>query len=184
MTALLTAALLTGCASSAPQANFTQEIAPASRMHANDQAKVVVSTATNVWVEDYDKLRITQRIQGAVDAKKLSNPATGDKKDYAIDVTLTKYDKGSSFARAMLAGLGQIHIYGQVQVYLVPDREKPEREKIGDFIIHKTFAWGGIYGASTTIEDAEVGFAQGIAEALAGQLESSAKTSSPGRGHR
>src|SRR5262249_45206548 len=89
-----------------------------------------------------------------------------DQKNYAIEVTLTKYEKGSAFARAMLAGLGQIHINGVVKVYTLP-----EHQKAGEFLINKTFAWGGIYGASTTIEDAEMGFADGIANTLTGQEE-------------
>jgi hypothetical protein len=179
-TTLLGAALLlAGCATSAPSANFTQEIAPASRMQANDEAKIVVTAATNVVVEEYDKQRIAQRIQSLLDAKKISNPAIGEKKDYEVDVTLTKYERGSAFARAMLAGLGQIHVNGLVQVYLLPNREK-----VGEFTINKTFAWGGIYGASTSIEDAELGFAQGIVDALTGQTEAPAKTGSSTKGNR
>ena len=34
-----------------------------------------------------------------------------------------------------------------------------------------TFAWGGVYGAATGIEDVEPAFAEGIASALTGQAE-------------
>lgn len=56
----------------------------------------------------------------------------------------------------MLAGLGQIHIDGDVTMYALPDHSK-----VGDFHLKKTFAWGGIYGSSTSMEDIETTFADG-----------------------
>jgi hypothetical protein len=41
----------------------------------------------------------------------------------------------------------------------------PEERKVAEFTADKTFAWGGIYGGSTSMEDVEHGFAEGIAEA-------------------
>jgi hypothetical protein len=64
----------------------------------------------------------------------------------------------------MLAGLGQIHIDATVKVYA-----KANDQKIADFVVAKTFAWGGIYGASTSMEDIERTFADGVAAALTGQ---------------
>lgn len=117
-------------------------------------------------METWDNERLTKRVQEALDSRKALTPAVGDKKSCAVDVTITKYDKGSAFARAMLAGLGQIHINAKVKVVRLP-----ANEQISDFTINKTFAWGGVYGASTSVEDAEVGFAEGVANALTGQEE-------------
>jgi len=86
-----------------------------------------------------------------------------------VDVTITRYEKGSAFARAMLAGLGQIHMDGNVTLYSMPAHTVVE-----DFSVQKTFAWGGIYGGTTTIEDIEQSFAEGIANALTGQGDKSA----------
>ena len=37
---------------------------------------------------------------------------------------------------------------------------------LGEYEVKKTFAWGGIYGASTKIEDVEAGFAEGVADLI------------------
>ncbi len=70
----------------------------------------------------------------------------------------------------MLAGLGQIHIDGTVQLY-----QMPEHKLIGEFDMKKTFAWGGIYGAATGMEDIETTFADGVAAAVTGQSEQPSK---------
>jgi hypothetical protein len=48
-------------------------------------------------------------------------------------------------------------------------RALPAHDRVEEFAVQKTFAWGGIYGASTTMEDIEQSFAEGIANALTGQ---------------
>ena len=40
-----------------------------------------------------------------------------------------------------------------------------------EFALSKTFAWGGIYGASTTIETIEDTFADGVAATVTGQQQ-------------
>ena len=70
----------------------------------------------------------------------------------------------------MLAGLGQIHIDGTVSVY-----QMPEHKLVGEFTLNKTFAWGGIYGAATSIEDIENTFADGVAANVTGQQEEQPK---------
>lgn len=77
---------------------------------------------------------------------------------------ITRYDKGSKSARLMLAGLGQLHIDGDIDVYSLPQHKLQEA-----FTLKKTFAWGGIYGASTSIKDIETTFSKGIAQTLTGQ---------------
>lgn len=79
-------------------------------------------------------------------------------------IVLKRYEKGNAFARAMLAGLGQIHIDGDL---LLEDPEK--KELLAKYEIKKTFAWGGIYGGTTTIEDVEVGFAESVASIILGE---------------
>ena len=77
---------------------------------------------------------------------------------------MTRYDEGSAFARAMLAGLGQIQIDGKVSL-----RDRAQDALLGEYEVNKTFAWGGVYGASTTIRDVEEGFAQGVATLILGE---------------
>ena len=49
-----------------------------------------------------------------------------------------------------------MHIDGTVSVFAPPGN------RIGDFTINKTFSWGGIYGASTTIKSVEAEFASNV----------------------
>ena len=67
----------------------------------------------------------------------------------------------------MLAGLGQIHIDAGVKVV-----DAATNAVLSDFQIAKTFAWGGLYGASTSMADIERTFGDGVATALTGQSES------------
>jgi hypothetical protein len=80
-------------------------------------------------------------------------------------VTIKTYDKGNAFARAMLAGLGQMmHIDADVVL-----KDPRSGATFGTYDVDKTFAWGGVYGASTRIEDIEDGFAQSVAAAISGR---------------
>jgi hypothetical protein len=79
-------------------------------------------------------------------------------------IRIKRYDEGSAFARAMLAGLGQIHINADV---LLSDVER--EEPFAEYAVSKTFAWGGLYGASTRISDVEHGFADAVARAILGE---------------
>jgi hypothetical protein len=157
---------MTGCASSVPKPKFSQEIAAESRIGAKDDAKVKVEAASGLKVLESDKSRLVELIGQRIDSRKSMNGGAGDKKTYEVDLMLTRYEKGSSFARFMLAGLGQIHIDGEVTLF-----ELPERNQVGKFSISKTFAWGGIYGGSTSMEDIEQTFADGVAEGLTGKAE-------------
>jgi hypothetical protein len=66
----------------------------------------------------------------------------------------------------MLAGLGQIHIDANVKILTGSNKQK-----LADFTLTKTFAWGGIYGAATSMQDIEKTFATGVAASLTGQEE-------------
>jgi hypothetical protein len=47
-----------------------------------------------------------------------------------------------------------------------------------EFDMQKTFAWGGVYGASTSIEEIEDTFADGVAATVTGQEHTPPKTQS------
>jgi Domain of unknown function (DUF4410) len=162
--------LSAGCAGTAPKAQFSREIGPASRISSPDSVQVNVGAADNVAILPAEKERLGERIKSKIDAEKISNPGAGDARAYELDLQLSRYDKGNAFARAMLAGLGQIHIDGKVSVY-----EIPEHTLVGEFGVAKTFAWGGLYGASTSMEDIEGTFAEGIADAVTGQKKAQPK---------
>ena len=162
--------LLVGCASTAPKADFSHGTAMAAPIASKDQIKASVEKSGDVDILDVEKTRLAQRIEERIAAKKALNPGADDGKSYEVEVTLTRYQRGNAFARAMLAGLGQIHIDGTVRVYQLPDRTK-----MSEFSIKKTFAWGGIYGGTTSMEDIERAFAEGVAAAVTGQKEETQK---------
>jgi hypothetical protein len=165
--ALLPALLwLGGCASSVPKAAVQQEIAIASRVSSTDTVAVTVTAADGVEMLDIERARLAEKITRAIDSKKTLNARDGAPRDYAVEVLVSRYEKGNAFARAMLAGLGQIHLDGNVKLL-----ELPARTPAGDFSLDKTFAWGGIYGSSTNIEGIEDTFALGVAGELTGQKE-------------
>jgi hypothetical protein len=152
---------LAACATTAPEATFTKPLPISQHIDSNDTAVVKVDTTQGVAVIDSEKQRLSQRIKQAIDAEKKKSAVPGDKREYELDVLLTRYEKGNAFARGMLAGLGQMHIDGHIAVLALPDKAK-----IGEFDVKKTFAWGGLYGAATSIETVEEGFANGVAEAV------------------
>jgi hypothetical protein len=162
---------LAGCASTVPKATFSHEIATNAHLAANDQAQVHVDASDSAKILPFERQRFSEKIKAKIDSRKLANVAdAGDPRSYEVNLHLTRYDKGNAFARAMVAGLGQIHIDGTVSVYRMP-----EHTLVGAFQLTKTFAWGGIYGAATSMEDIENTFADGVAASVTGQQEESPK---------
>ena len=89
---------------------------------------------------------------------------TPDSETLHATIAFTRYDEGNAFARFMLAGLGQIHIDAEVTL-----EDRVLQTVIGKFEVTKTFAWGGIYGGATRINDVEEGFAEAVAKVVLGQ---------------
>lgn len=80
----------------------------------------------------------------------------------SVDVFITRYERGNAALRAALAGLGQMHIDALVTV-----RAGNSDEAVARYDVKKTFAWGGIVGAATGIEDLEQDFARDVVKPLA-----------------
>jgi hypothetical protein len=152
---------LAGCAGTAPDARFTQAFPPGGSIGLNDTVRARVEPRQGVSMLSSEKQRLTEQIETKIRAT--ARARSEKPRAYEIDVQLTRYDKGSAFARGMMAGLGAMHIDGNVSVYQLPNRAR-----IAEFQLDKTFAWGGIYGAATTIEAIEEAFAQGIANTVCG----------------
>jgi hypothetical protein len=161
---LLGVTLAAGCASTAPKAEYSKDLTSQYRIDADDHPRVNVNAADGVELADADKQRIAQLITSDLDTMRLHNVANNDPKNCVVEVTITRYQKGNAFARAMLAGLGQIHIDAHVTIVVGANNEK-----LADFTLAKTFAWGGIYGAATSMQDIEKTFASGVAASLTGQ---------------
>ena len=154
--------LLTGCASTSPNnAKFSQNLSKRQHLDANDTSTVKVESIDGIIITTHEKERMALVITNKVNEQKILNVDSADIREFELEVLITRYEKGNAFARAMFAGLGQIHIDAKVLLFLMP-----EREQIAVFDIDKTFAWGGMYGGFTSIEDVEEGFANGVAEAV------------------
>ena len=125
-----------GCASTAPKAEYSHDIATQYRIDADDRPQVNVNAGSGVAITDVEKQRIAQLITSDLEAQRLHNVANNDPKDCLVEVTITRYEKGNAFARAMLAGLGQIHIDANVKILAAPTKEK-----LAEFTLNKTFAW-------------------------------------------
>jgi hypothetical protein len=165
---------LGACAGTAPKPNFGADLVAQSPITASDHAQVKVEAAPEVRMENLEKQRLSGEIASRLEERRAKNATRGDARSCNVVLTITRYERGNAFARAMLAGLGQIHIDGSVKVFA-----DPSNEKIQDFNIAKTFAWGGIYGASTSMQDIERTFADGVAATLTGQQVEESKTKAP-----
>ena len=169
---LVLALFTTGCAGAA--ASVRPIDAASSRQDLSQYRalglRMIKADSATMSSQDLD--RILARIVTVIQAKQparfseVNGPTTGDAASAVLDVTVTvtRYDEGSAFARAMLAGLGQIHIDGTVSL-----RDRARDVPLGEYEVNKTFAWGGVYGASTSIRDVEEGFAQGVATLILGE---------------
>lgn len=159
------AALVAGCASTPPEPKFTHAMVTESRITATDTVDVVIETADKVAVDPVARDRVAGKIKTKIDDRKIKNPSAGSPRSVQVLLHVTRYEKGNAFARAMLAGLGQIHLEGTIFVYQMPDRVLLE-----DFDLQKTFAWGGIYGAATSMDQIEDTFTDTVAATVTGQL--------------
>ena len=107
--------------------------------------------------------RIAERVGAEIARSYPSRVAgrNGQAPNGALNVKLVfvEYDKGNAFARAMLAGLGQIRIKANVMLV-----DPVTGGDVAKYEVSKIFAFGGIYGASTRVEDVEEGFARSVVE--------------------
>lgn len=157
---------LAGCASTTPKPEYSRQIVAEARVARADHAEVAIDAPQGVKILPDEERRLAEKIKVKVDERKVANLRGGDARSYEIYLHVTRYDRGNGFARFMMAGLGQIHIEGKIGVYQLPGHTL-----VGEFDLKKTFAWGGIYGATTSVEDIENTFADGVAAAVTGQQE-------------
>ena len=157
---------LAGCASTTPKPEYSRQIVAEARVARPDHAEVAIDAPEDVKILPEEERRLAEKIKSKVDERKVANLRGGDARSYEIYLHVIRYDRGNGFARFMMAGLGQIHIEGKIDVYQLPGHTL-----VGEFDLKKTFAWGGIYGATTSVEDIENTFADGVAAAVTGQQE-------------
>ena len=89
-----------------------------------------------------------------------------------IKMVFTDYDEGNAVARFMLAGLGQMKLGADI-VFI----DAATGQEIARYKLSKQFAFGGIYGGLTRMQDVDEGFAKSVVEIVremfeAGELNS------------
>ncbi len=166
---LLLAAVLGGCASSPPEPKFTHVMVVDSRIRAPDSAEVTITAADTIKILPNERQRVAEKIKAQIDVRKAKNSELGEPRAYLVVLNMTRYEKGNAFARAMLAGVGQIHLDGTISLF-----QMPEHSLVEEFDMQKTFAWGGIYGAATSMETIEDTFCDSVAATVTGQQQPAA----------
>jgi uncharacterized protein DUF4410 len=155
---------LAACANSVSQPVAVQELSPSLKL----TAKVIDVTGeaqNGVVMDPREVERVVARVKTELAGLSSQGIVVAGSPDQLpttkIKIIFTQYDKGSAVARFLLAGLGQIHIDADV-IFI----DGGTGTQLAKYQVQKQFAFGGIYGGATSVEDVEVGFAKSVAEIL------------------
>jgi len=163
--------LASGCASTRGSARLIAPPQVGVSLSQFSNLLVEVECRPDIQLTSSDKERIVNLIIKNINRDSSNRFTTvnqtnaGPRTLYA-SVMIKRYDQGNAFARAMLAGLGQMHIEADVTL-----RDGETKNDIAQYEVSKTFAWGGVYGGLTGIEDIEDGFSQAVAASILGRKE-------------
>lgn len=155
---VMIAAGLAGCAGSVAAPEVVRAL-PADQRANLRLGRVTTEAAQGVAISSADTDRITQLVTAGIQAVApgvLDGAAAQGK---TMRIVITRYDEGSSGGRLMLAGVGQIRLDGDVTIV-----DRVSGGTLAEYKVSKQFAFGGIYGALTSIKDVEKGFAQSVAQ--------------------
>jgi hypothetical protein len=154
---LLASLALGGCATSISAPVAVQPLArnASAPLRLSD---ISADAAPDVQVGEGDLGLITQKVRSYIQAQSPAVMADAGASAYVMKIHVTRFERGNAFARAMLAGLGQIHIEGTI------DLVDASGKMVGEYKVSKDFSLGGIAGGTTTVDDVEDGFAKSIAE--------------------
>jgi hypothetical protein len=167
----LAIAVVSGCASSKGSMNVVSNYKDVGQITKYSELVVQVAAVENLALPDDARERIQNSIiksvrQDGPDRFKVFNPPAPGSSALMAHVMIKRYDKGSKFARAMLAGLGKIHIDADICI-----SDLSNKEELAKCEITKTFSLGGIAGAATSIDDVEEGFSKSVAAFILGKTE-------------
>ncbi|MBF0482276.1 MAG: DUF4410 domain-containing protein [Desulfovibrionaceae bacterium] len=176
---LLCIALTTGCAGSRGSIKAMGDVQPAveDKLASYKYLSLQTSCAPGVQVPSEAIKRIEELVVTNVAKPGAPRMLSAAEPDQDASLLLTcqmvfeRFEEGNAFARAMIAGAGQMHITASVSLL-----DTNTRNQLAQFKVDKTFAWGGIYGASQKITDLEPGFAQAVADAITGRKEEKPKS--------
>jgi len=151
---------LAACAGSVATPVTMQDL-PAPEKQAMHVTDVTATAAPGVFISppELDQLVYKVKAALAVPTQAAVVKASADSMPAVkVELVVTKYDKGNAVARFMLAGLGQIEL--TADVLFIDERTG---QQVGKYEVSKDFAFGGIYGGTTTMDDVEDGFAKSVA---------------------
>lgn len=180
--ALVVALMLAGCAGSTPEPVAIQPFAKAERpLEGYSHMIMTCEAKRGVEIPEQEQQRVVALVKQEMkrrapgrfvfvkEGEQMSEavptsqePDMKKPKTALMHILFIEYDEGSAFARFMIAGAGQIHIDTNVTL-----RDEATNELLGQYEVSKQFAFGGVYGATTDVEDVEEGLAKGIADILA-----------------
>lgn len=163
---LLSIALLSGCASTGGSYKSIDSPLISERGAKYSELLLNVESGNGISLtqESFDRMTklIIENIKSDANNRfKKINDNPDSASALEVSVIIKKYEEGNAFARAMLAGLGQMHIDADVLLY-----DHATKEKLTQYDVNKTFAWGGAYGAFTSIKDVEIGFSKAVADSI------------------
>jgi hypothetical protein len=148
------AATLAGCADSVSRPVPLQAFEQSAPLRLSD---VSADAEPGVPMSEGDFGLVSQKVRAYINAQSPGVFGTGPDA-LAMKIHFTRFDRGDAFARAMMAGLGQIKINATVML------DDATGKQVAAYNVSKDFAFGGIVGATTTVEDVEEGFAKSVAE--------------------
>jgi len=158
LVAAVAALALSACAGDVAKPDLVIQDVPASEKAALRITDVTAEVAPGVDMKPEEVARLIARVKGELAARAAVGAAPQTAR---VKLLLTKYERGDAFARFMIAGAGQIVIEADVAFL-----DDATGQQIGVYKISKDFSFGGIYGASTSVEDVEGGFAKSVAALL------------------
>ncbi|MBF0559301.1 MAG: DUF4410 domain-containing protein [Nitrospirae bacterium] len=164
---ILAVIVLTGCGTT------TLSLKPDSKTDFTQFKSLTIKTAAadGVVIPDSAQTRIKDRVRAEISGgccpKRFESIHIDNIQpdDLLLIIQFTKYDEGNRFARAMLAGLGAMKINADVEV-----KDGHSGNSICKGEAGKSFAWGGMLGAMTGIEDVEKDFAKEVSRGFGEML--------------
>ena len=148
---------LAGCAGSVAPPTVVTALPDVQRSGLH-LAGVTTQAGQGVAVRAGETDRISQLVVADIQALApgMVDPAAARAR--ALRIVITRFDEGSAAARFLLAGLGQIRLEGDVAIVDIGTNQA-----IAEYKVAKQFAFGGIYGGVTSMQDVEQGFAKSVA---------------------
>jgi hypothetical protein len=163
---------MVGCSTTTPlvlkSADFKADFTQYKSLEINTsvaEGGVVVSEAAQNRIKEFIKVEINNGCCKNRFEDILFGPRTDQLQSMQLNIKIRKYDEGNRFLRSVLIGLGSMEIHADVEI-----KDAISGKIIGKGEVGKTYAIGGLAGASVGIEFLEKEFAKEVSKALGKML--------------